>query len=233
MVAAVVAWANATVAGLVLAGAVVVAAGLMRLLPYAPPAGAASEVPRPVRTLGLMISNGPLRRTLYLTTAVASSVAVLPVIAVASAGALGVGHAAAGVLTAAYGIGGLIASAGLMVRPLTGEADRSMMLFAGAVAAALALVAVTTVFWAAVLAYAMAGLLNSGFFAATLAARSEYAPPAARGQVFVWIGALKITAGSAGTALAGSVITTGIHLPLAAATVLTLAAAAIALAEKR
>ncbi|MFE0420817.1 hypothetical protein [Streptomyces tendae] len=38
--------------------------------------------------------------------------------------------------------------------------------------------------------------------AATLAARNEYAPDNARGQIFVWIGALKITAGSAGTAAA-------------------------------
>jgi hypothetical protein len=35
-----------------------------------------------------------------------------------------------------------------------------------------------------------------------------------RGQVFVWIGALKITAGSAGTALAGAIIAPAIQLPL-------------------
>ena len=70
------------------------------------------------------------------------------------------------------------------------------------------------IFPTAVAAFACAGVLNSYFFASTLAARSEYAPPAARGQVFVWIGALKITAGSAGTALAGALIAPATRLPL-------------------
>jgi hypothetical protein len=43
-------------------------------------------------------------------------------------------------------------------------------------------------------------------FAATLAARNEYAPIKARGQVFIWVGILKIAAGSAGTAVAGATI---------------------------
>ncbi|WP_214109186.1 hypothetical protein [Acrocarpospora catenulata] len=100
------------------------------------------------------------------------------------------------------------------------------------VALALAAVTLTGVFWAAAAAYALAGVLNSCFFAATLAARNEYAPATARGQVFVWIGALKITAGSAGTALAGAIITTTLHLPLLLAIGLTLAATAASLAER-
>ena len=71
---------------------------------------------------------------------------------------------------------------------------------------------------------ATAGILNSYFFAATLAARSEYAPPEARGQVFVWVGALKITAGSAGTALAGAVVSHATQLPLFLAVAAILAA---------
>ncbi|HLL67337.1 MAG TPA: hypothetical protein VK453_16760, partial [Micromonosporaceae bacterium] len=219
-------------AALVLAAAVVLAAGLVRLLPCAPPPATRAEVPRPTRTLALMLTTGPLRRTLYLTMAVALSVAVLPVTAVASIGTLDVGPAAAGILTAAYGGGGLAASIAIMIRPLPGEADRAMAILAAAVSAALVLVFVTTTFWAAVVAYAVAGVLNSYFFAATLAARNEYAPAAARGQVFVWIGALKITAGSAGTALAGVLIGTGMHLPLVCAVVFTITAAAASGAER-
>jgi hypothetical protein len=65
----------------------------------------------------------------------------------------------------------------------------------------------------AVTTYAAAGVVNSYFFAATLAARSEYSPIAARGQIFVWAGALEITAGSAETAVAGDLIGTSLHLP--------------------
>ncbi|MFI7645145.1 hypothetical protein ACIBTZ_03555 [Micromonospora sp. NPDC049460] len=232
IVAAVAAWAGAAAAALVLAAGVIAAAGLIRLLPFAPPPAARAEVPRPARMLGLMLSTGPLRRTLYLTMTVALSVAVLPVTAVASTSVLGVGHAAAGLLTAAYGIGGLAASMVIMIRPLPGDADRAMAILAGTVAAALALVAFTTIFWAAVVAYAIAGILNSYFFAATLAARNEYAPAAARGQVFVWIGALKITAGSAGTALAGVVVGAGMRLPLALAVVFTVTAAGVSRIER-
>jgi hypothetical protein len=67
--------------------------------------------------------------------------------------------------------------------------------------------------------------MNSYFFAATLAARSEFAPPQVRGQVFVWVGALKIAAGSAGTAAAGVVITGEPRFPLYLAAALILAAA--------
>ncbi|GLY04053.1 MFS transporter [Actinoplanes sp. NBRC 101535] len=224
IVAAVSAWASPTVAALILAGATVLAAALVRVLPYAPPAAEADEVPRPVRTLGIMLAIGPLRRTLYLTVTVALAVAALPITAVASTGRLGVDPAAAGLLTAGYGLGGLLASAAIMVRPLPGDADRAMTVLATTVASAMILVAVTGRFWWALAAYTMAGICNSFFFAATLAARSEYAPAAARGQVFVWIGALKIAANSAGTALAGAIVAAALYLPL------TLAAASILLA---
>ena len=92
-----------------------------------------------------------------------------------------------------------------MIRPLRADADRLMTWLAAGVGAALVGAALAGSFPAAVATYAIAGILNSYFFAATLAARSEYAPLEARGQVFVWVGALKITAGSAGTALAGAV----------------------------
>lgn len=214
LVAAVSAWADPAVAALILAGSTFVAAAVVRLLPYSPPAAVPSEVPRPSRTLQMMVSSGPLRRTLYLTVVVALSVAALPITAVASTGELRVEPAAAGVLTAAYGLGGLIGSAGVMIRPMRTDADPLMTWLGAAVGAALCGAAFAGVFPVAVAAYSVAGVLNSYFFAATLAARSEYAPASARGQVFVWIGALKITAGSAGTALAGAIIAPAIQLPL-------------------
>jgi len=218
LVAAVSAWTNASVAALILAGSTFLAAAVIRLLPYVPPTGRPSEVPRPGQTLMMMVSRGVLRRTLYLTVVVALSVAALPIAAVASTQMLGVTPAAAGVLTAAYGLGGLVGSAGVMVRPLRSEADTVMSRLAAAVGVALLVVSVAATFPLAVAAFVFAGVLNSYFFAATLAARSEYAPAEARAQVFVWIGALKITAGSAGTALAGAIVTSDSRLPLVLAT---------------
>jgi predicted MFS family arabinose efflux permease len=141
--------------------------------------------------------------------------------------------AAAGVLTAAYGLGGLAGSAGVMCRPLRGDADRLVSRLAGLVAAALSVAALSGSFAPAVAAYAAAGVMNSYFFAATLAARSEFAPPQVRGQVFVWVGALKIAAGSAGTAAAGAVVTGEPQFPLFLASALILAVAGASVLDRR
>ncbi|MGF2210998.1 MULTISPECIES: MFS transporter [Streptomyces] len=233
LVAAVSAWASPATAALTLAAGCYVAAAVIRFLPYAPPPGAAANVPRPLRTLTGILASGPLRRTLYLTVTVAFSVAALPVTAVSSTHTLGVSPAAAGVLTAAYGLGNLAGSAGVMIRPSRADADQLTTRLAAIVAATLLLITLTPSFALAVTAYAAAGIANAYFFAATLAARNEYAPDNSRGQIFVWVGALKITAGSAGTAAAGALISTSLLLPLLLATALTLASTALSLTERR
>jgi MFS family permease len=233
VVAAVSAWASPLTAALVLAAGTSIAAAFVMLLPPSPPAADARDVPRPARTLAVMLSTGPLRRTLYLTMIVAFSVAALPITAVASTGLLGTDAAAAGILTAAYGLGNLAGSIGVMVRPLEGNADRLMTRLAVVVAITLVAVVLAPSFSLATAAYAAAGIANGHFFAATLAARNEFAPPEMRGQVFVWIGALKITAGSAGTALAGTIIGPAVQLPLALAIALTTAAALASTTERR
>lgn len=150
LVAAVSAWADPAVAALLLAGSTVVAAAVIRVLPYSPPAAVPSEIPRPGQTLLMMVSSGPLRRTLYLTVVIALSVATLPITAVASTEELGVEPAAAGILTAAYGLGGLTGSAGVMIRPMRTDADPLMTWLATTVAIALCGVTVAGVFPVAV-----------------------------------------------------------------------------------
>lgn len=233
IVAAVSAWASPLTATLVLATGTLIAAAFVMRLPYSPPAANPRDVPRPARTLVVMLSTGPLRRTLYLTMIVAFSVAALPITAVASTDLLGTDHAAAGVLTAAYGLGNLAGSIGVMARPLEGNADRLMTRLATLVATTLVAVVLAPSFSLATAAYAAAGIANGYFFAATLAARNEYAPGEMRGQIFVWTGALKITTGSAGTALAGTIIDTAVHLPLILAIALTTAAALTSASERR
>lgn len=233
VVAAVSTWSTPAAAALVLAGGTVVAAALVRLLPRSGPPAAAGDVPSPLTTLELIARTGALRRTLYLTMAVAASVAVLPLTAVASTGRFGTAPATAGILTAAYGVGNLAGSVGVMLRPLRGDADRALPALAVAVAAALGGVALVPTAGTAAVAYGLAGILNASFFAATLAARSEHAPPAARGQTFVWVGALKITAGSAGTAAAGAVTAHAVHLPAVLGAALVSLAAGAAVLDRR
>ncbi|MHA7146745.1 MFS transporter [Arthrobacter sp. TmT3-37] len=224
---AAVAWiaaaSHALTATLVLAAASVFGAVAVLALPRQAPPDPAVDVPSPLRTLRSIWRHGLLRRTLGLTVTVAFSVAALPIYAVAIAPAMG-GASTAGLLVAGYGVGNLLGSAGLMLRPLRGDADRLMTSLSVLVAVTLILVVLGPNLPASLLAFGLAGIANAVFFAATLAARSEYAPRAARGQVFIWVGALKIAAGSAGTAAAGAMTGSAGWAPLVLATVLTFVA---------
>lgn len=238
IVAALATWWSPSAAALALSAGALVAAACIRLLPFEPPAAGGSDVPHPVATLRTMVGIPQLRRTLALTVVVALSVAVLPVTAVAAARELGIDAAAAAALTAAYGLGGLVGSFSVMAMPLRGDADVSMTRLASLVVVGLIAVAVAPGFPFAVAAYAFVGALNSTFFAATLAARSEYSPPAVRAQVFVWVGALKITAGATGTALAGAVVGSAVvgsavAAPAIIGAVLTAGVVVLAVGERR
>lgn len=232
---AAVAWiaaaAEPLAATLALAAAAVIGAGAVLALPRQEPRDATVEVPTPARTLRLILRSGPLRRTLGLTVTVAFSVATLPIHAVAVAPEAG-GAAAAGTLVAAYGAGNLLGSAGLMLWPLRGAADRLMSALAVLVAATLTVVALAPALETSLAAFGLAGIGNAMFFAATPAARSEYAPVESRGQVFIWVGALKIAAGSAGTAAAGTTITQAARAPLVLVSTFTVVAATASVADR-
>ncbi|MBW0101071.1 MFS transporter [Pseudonocardia sp. KRD291] len=233
VVAALSGWLSPAAALLALAVAVLVASVCVLGLPFRPPThgGDTDAVPRPWPTLALMARCGHLRRTGYMTMLVALSMASLPVTAVHLTTVFGVGAAAAGVLTAAYGVGNLAGSVVVMVRPLRGDPDRLMRVLAAAVVLGLVAVVLSPEFGVAIVAYGIAGALNAGFFAATLAARTEYAPRHARGQVFIWVAALKITSGSAGTALAGALTGFDARVPVVVGALLILAAVLASLIE--
>jgi MFS family permease len=162
---------------------------------------------------------------------VAFAVAALPIYAVAIAPAMN-GASAAGTMVAAYATGNLLGSAGLMLRPLRRDADRLIISLAALVAATLILVILAPTLATSLAAFCLAGIANAMFFAATLAARSEYAPIESRGQIFIWVGALKIAAGSAGTAVAGATIAHAARAPLVLATALTAIAATASTVER-
>lgn len=78
------------------------------------------------------------------------------------------------------------------------------------------------------IAFFSTGILNSYFFAATLIARTEYAPAQGKGQVFLWVAAMKISAGSAGTAIAGTLIESDVKTPIIAGMILVIIGAVVA-----
>ncbi|WP_427917379.1 MFS transporter [Streptomyces sp. cg40] len=235
LVAALSGWVSPTAAALALAAGAATAAGGILLLPFSAPShgGDGSAILKPGATLALIARTGRLRRTVYLTMVVALSVAALPITAVHLTKILGTEPATAAVLTAAYGLGNLAGSIAVMVRPLTGDPDRLMRRLALGVVAGLLAVTASPAFALSVAAYALTGILNTFFFASTLAARTEYAPSGARGQVFIWIAALKITSGSAGTALAGSLTGLSVRLPLVVGLLAVSVSVAAATAEAR
>lgn len=235
LVAALSGWVSPAAAALALAVGAAAAAGGVLLLPFTAPShgGDRAAILKPGATLALMARSGPLRRTVYLTTTVALSVAALPITAVHLTKILGVEPATAAVLTAAYGLGNLTGSIAVMVFPLTGDPDRLMRRLALGVAAGLLTVTASPAFTVTVSAYALTGILNTFFFASTLAARTEFAPIGARGQVFIWVAALKITSGSAGTALAGSLTGMAVQLPLVVGLLAVSTAVAAATVESR
>lgn len=215
-VAAISAWASPSAAFYLLAVGTVLAAFFIMRLPVSrvANAGKATKVTSAIATVGLMIRHTQLRRTMYLTMAVAFAVAVLPVVAVNLADVLGVSAAMAAFLTVAYGAGNLTGSVCLMVIPLRGEPDRLMLCTGGLIVVGLLSIFIVSSFLPVFVCFFITGMLNAAFFAATLAARSEYSPPSCRGQIFVWVGAMKITAGSLGTAAAGQLMLLGAYTPL-------------------
>lgn len=187
-----------------------------------------APVPGPGQVLRLVASTGALRRTVYVTMALAMPGAAIPIAAVGMAPRLEVGTADAALLTAAFGLGSLAGSMARMVVPLRGSAENAVIGYAAAAGAAVAVAALVPVFPCALVVFGVAGVLNSLFFTATLASRTEYAPDTARAQVFIWTAALKVTAAAVGSALAGSLISVDARLPLVAGGVLAVAAAGAA-----
>lgn len=221
-VAAVSALYSPSAAFYLLAAGTVLAAFFVMRLPVPPKAYNSDPaiVSGALATIGLMIQDTRLYRTLYLTMAVAFAVAALPIVAVNMADVINVSAATAAFLTVAYGAGNLAGSLCLMLIPLKGEPGRLMMITGWLIVTSLFSMLMVDSFLPVFLCFFITGILNSAFFAATLAARSEYSPPFCRGQVFIWVGAMKITAGSLGTAIAGQVMIFKPYAPLVLSQVL-------------
>lgn len=227
--------ASPMIATLTVAATALLAAVLTMTLPQVSTHGAArpGSVPSPAQVLRLIAGTGPLHRTAYVTMALAMPGAAISIAAVGMAPRLGINTANAALLPAMFGLGSLAGSMALMIAPLRGSAEKAVIRLAAAAGAAFALAALAPAFPYALVAFGVAGVLNSLFFTATLASRAEYAPDNARAQVFIWTAALKVTAAALGTAVAGAIISLDARLPLLAGGALAIAATAAASVETR
>ena len=187
------------------AGPAIVAGALMMTLPMvsAPDGPETAAALRMRRVIGHVVHAGGLRRAtvaMMVTSFVAGSLAIL---AVGRGVQLGGGPGGGALLAALYGGGSLLGPVFTAVVPLKGEPDRATILYAAAIGSMFVLGGLAPDFGTAFVAFALAGFLSGPFFVATLAARTTYAPARGRAQVFVAMGALKITVSAAGAAIAG------------------------------
>lgn len=208
LVAALSGWWSPVPAVLTLCGLALVSALVAQTLPRAD-RPAATDVPRVRDVLPLVVRDPPLRRVNYATMLTAAAQAGLAVVVVQLAAPYEVRASTAATLLAVMGAGNLLVSLLLSARPLVGDPDRLTTRQVALVGACFGLCALAPSFGWGVAAFALMGVATAPFVTATFAARNAFAPPQARGQVFVTLSALKITAASGGTAVAGLLVALG------------------------
>ncbi|GAA3897550.1 hypothetical protein GCM10022244_04810 [Streptomyces gulbargensis] len=233
-VAAITALSGALAAVVVLGAAGVLAGLLMFALPREDRTAAARQRSMPVRdALKVIARRGPLRRVMIATMITSVSTGGVMVIAVVFGQTLQGSTGAGAALGAAYGVGNLGGALLTGVFPLTGEPERWVLRLIAANAVAVGLCASAPGYVLALVTFALAGATSAVLFTASLAVRSVYSPPNARAQVFVTMAGLKMAAGSAGTALAGTLVGVGPRLALCLNALVVASAVTIALTDLR
>lgn len=157
-----------------------------------------------------------LKTTLLMTSGAAFSFAALPVLAVYLSEMFGQGQEKGALLVTLYGVGCLCGATSLIFRPMLKEALDLLRNIGSLLVVCLILVSASAYlnFIACMLAYWICGVVNSLFFASTIAARTEYAPETGAAQIYMWVAAAKITAASAGAFAAGVLVEQWISFPM-------------------
>ncbi|OKA03868.1 MFS transporter [Amycolatopsis regifaucium] len=215
-----------------LAAATLVASALILTLPL-------GDTPAHRDPVGLraglksLVAVPPLRRVTVLTLLSAVQLGALPVVAVALGHELYDSATAGAALTVAYGAGGLAGSALVTAWPLRGEPEILAVRLFASLAVVTVLCALTTSYPTAITGFAVLGLVNATSFTATLTARTRYAPPGARAQVFVTSAGLKVAMAALGAALAGAAAELGGRALLICTAAITLTAVATTVLDRR
>ncbi len=203
----------AVVALLVLCAGAIGSALLVLGLPRTSSPHEAEHASSPFRQVLATIARVPgLRRATVTTMAVQLVGGTLVVLGVGLSQRLGHGAHGGAVLVAAFGVGNLVGSLAVTARPMRGSADVWLSGLSLLIAVLILSAGLAPAYWVALLAFALAGAVTGPHFAATLAARSDYAPPGDTAQIFVTMSAVKIGAQSLGTAGAGLFGTGGVRL---------------------
>jgi hypothetical protein len=210
IVAAIAALASPLIAVASLGGAALAAGALTMTLPRSRTGSSAARSSLTAwAALRFMAASGPLRRVTAATALTALSTGGLPIIAIALGFELTSRPGNGAVLVTAYGLGTLTGSLIVTAFPLRGEPETLVVRHTAMMALSLGLCAVAPTYLLAVPAFAVAGANSAAMFTATLAARSRYAAPSARAQVFVTMAGLKVAMASAGVVVAGAMIGIG------------------------
>jgi hypothetical protein len=174
---------------------------------------------------GVLLTVRPLRRVTVTTVVSAAVGGMLAVLAVVLACAT-TGRPADGAwLLGAMGLGNLVASAALAVRPLTAEPVRATLVLTAALGVGYLLVALVPGYALLLGAFAVVGVLTAPWVTASLATRERHAPPGRRAEVFAGMAGWKMAAASAGTALAGLLAAAPARTVVAVAAALVLGSA--------
>ena len=204
VVAAIAAGSSALAALFVLVGGALVGAVLTLTLPRAaaaektsPDAGSTAEVLQEIFRIGA------LRRISVATMITSLATGGLAVLAVRLAEHLEISAASGATMMAAFGIGTLLGSLALTLRPLSSDPERVMLWGVTGIGVTVAACAAAGSLPAALVLFFLVGVMHAPYLAGSLGARSDYAPPDARAQVFVTVAALKIVTGAAGAPLVG------------------------------
>jgi len=173
----------------------------------------------------VLLTVRPLRRVTVTTVVSAAVGGMLAVLAVVLAAAV-TGRPADGAwLLGAMGLGNLVGSAALAVRPLTAEPVRATLVLTAALGVAYLLVALASGYALLLGAFAVVGVLTAPWITASLATRERHAPPGRRAEVFAGMAGWKMAAASAGTALAGLLAAAPARTVVAVAAALVLGSA--------
>ncbi|GHE49924.1 MFS transporter [Streptomyces longispororuber] len=189
-------------------GAVAVAGGLLVLsLPLRPrpaPDGPALR-PGDVKAAAvLLVRDPPLRSLTWASGLGQFGIGALPVVCVLLATRYQAPWAAGGLMTV-MAVGSLAGSLAYAWRPWGDRRpERTVLAMLCATGVPLAAVSWTGGPLAAAVGFALAGCCTGPLFAALLAGRDRYAPPAARTQVFTLGASVKSAFSAAGAALAGA-----------------------------
>lgn len=156
----------------------------------------------------------PLRLTIAMTSGASFSIAALPVMAVYLSEAWLHSKESGAYLVTLYGVGCLCGAVLLMFRPLRSDALLLLRNIGVLLFLTLILVLLSGSFSMGLFAFWLCGVINSIFFAVTLAARSEYAPTQGAAQIYMWVAAAKISFASLGAFVTGLLVDFSIQLSL-------------------